>query len=669
MEEESPSGSPLKGAGMRMIGGTESRAQVLLSAFNEAKRNTATPSTPSFNRGRRTESEMGFGSGDFGSPDDRPGTDRTQRSNRMATTSPGSFLGYDTRGKTTRPSTRPGTESSVGGVEGGKELGQKALAPAMQDMVPIKSVPDIYKAVRILVGMVSNCWAGSNDTAANFQQLGTGLARVHVGSETFVVNSYLLMDIEHLLTKNQAAQGVVQDVYIKRPTKYFKHILTLLKMRWVLRFHSACCELDYKMCSMGNLIKGIQTCALQQFAEAACDNPFSSKVDEQMGSHLNLEAVLDDLFDQFQRSSGGSWKNFLQYVSTCDPKRCVYKSAMDLAEAPVVSNEPLMNVCDVIFLSCFLRQRRIDSAPTHLKELVREIEAFGLPIPRLPALRKAMNLRIWAKARIKPTPKDRDRANKKNMQLLAQTDAVVLCAAVEMQLPEVMATDAELAEMDSSIALPKKLAGDASPDVLALTGLGLAAAGGGPPAAKVTFDDKPQISPVIFQACVYCIQHHLAFPAGIRQRLYSLLVDEYGLTRQQFEELAIASTQSIEGERLSQHVLNEMREREKARLRRYEETTYKDCSHLLRPELVCPPMDAELPAKYARAPLVRSVPVLTKDLTRSMPDLRGFAGRDPMGREPFKVPLSTGPLTMDPELGKLRTTGLFIKMPPLKGQD
>merc|ERR1719238_1717617 len=109
--------------------------------------------------------------------------------------------------------------------------------------------------------------------------------------------------------------------------------------------------------------------------------------------------------------------------------------------------------------------------------------------------------------------------------------------------------------MESSIALPKKLMGDASPDVLAMTGLGLSAAGGGPPAAKVTFDDKPQISPAIFQACIYCIQHHLAFPAGIRQRLYKLLVEEYGLTRQQFEELAIASTQSIEGERLSKQVL------------------------------------------------------------------------------------------------------------------
>merc|ERR1712100_679263 len=126
---------------------------------------------------------------------------------------------------------------------------------------------------------------------------------------------------------------------------------------------------------------------------------------------------------------------------------------------------------------------------------------------------------------------------------------------------------------------------------------------------------------------------------------------------------------SIEGERLSQHVLDGMREREKARLRKFEEVTYKDCSHLLRPELVCPPIDAELPARYARAPLITSKPPSIADLTRSMPDLRGFGGKDRMGREPFKVPLSTGPLTMDPDLGKLRTTGLFIKMPPLKGQD
>jgi len=53
-------------------------------------------------------------------------------------------------------------------------------------------------------------------------------------------------------------------------------------------------------------------------------------------------------------------------------------------------------------------------------------------------------------------------------------------------------------------------------------------------------------------------------------------------------------------------------------------------------------------------------------MTRSLPNLRGFTARNSFGREEFKVPLSTGPLTMDPDLKKLRTTGFFIRMPPLK---
>merc|ERR1719265_2881810 len=100
---------------------------------------------------------------------------------------------------------------------------------------------------------------------------------------------------------------------------------------------------------------------------------------------------------------------------------------MDLAESPVVSNEPLQNVCDVIFITCFLRETKTELGPTSLRELIKEIQHWGLPVPRLPAVRKATNLRIWAKAKTKPTPKDRDRASKKNMQLLAQLDAMVLC--------------------------------------------------------------------------------------------------------------------------------------------------------------------------------------------------------------------------------------------------
>merc|ERR1719356_963169 len=103
-------------------------------------------------------------------------------------------------------------------------------------------------------------------------------------------------------------------------TPYFKHIVVLLKLRWLLRLHSACCELDYKMCSCANLIKGIQYVALQQYAEAEADSIFDSKVNVS-GSHVNVESLTDDIFDQLQRALGKSWQPFLEYVSTCDPTR------------------------------------------------------------------------------------------------------------------------------------------------------------------------------------------------------------------------------------------------------------------------------------------------------------------------------------------------------------
>eukprot|EP00913_Durusdinium_trenchii_P033441 g31309.t1 len=59
--------------------------------------------------------------------------------------------------------------------------------------------------------------------------------------------------------------------------------------------------------------------------------------------------------------------------------------------------------------------------------------------------------------------------------------------------------------------------------------------------------------------------------------------------------------------------------------------------------------------KLDRPPFSSSFPKLS--MSRSLPDFKAV--------QPFKVPLGTGPLTYSPELKQLRSTGFFMKMPPL----
>jgi len=554
--------------------------------------------------------------------------------------------------------------------------------------VQIKNVFDIYKQVRALVGTIRNVWSWSCASTTVFRQMLPGLVRVHVGEQVFTVPGYLLLELDpitepmrHCASTSSLSQLTcsgpsVQDVRIKRSSRYFPSILLFLKLRWLLRLHSACCELDYKVCSLKSLILGLQYVILQQHAEAECDSGFDAKVDQHVGSHLNLESVLDDIMDQLQRSLGVSWKVFLEFVSSCDPTRSLHRSKMDsrITVPKIVSNDQLALVTDTIFIANFLRRPRTTQA-SQLRDLFTEMATLGLPMPELPPLRSAHHLKTWAKARSAPTLHDRTRASKRDAEKLAQLDAVLLAVAVEMHSPEVIATAEELEEATEA-ALSKEGAlpfQEEAPTKKDFSTAGKAPGSAGPPAAKVMLEDKPQLSPAIFETTLACIHHHHTFPHGIRERLYAVLNEEYGLSKDQVQRLAVAATQNIDGKKLSDSVVWHMREKEKCRLRQHQVNTGFDTSHLLLSPLVQAPIEKGKTAKYTEPlPVPERLPFSSAfssvDMTRSLPDFRGWGCHDD-GREPFKVPLLTGPLTMDHDLKKLRTTGLFMRMPPLKGGD
>mmetsp|Transcript_111698 Transcript_111698/g.320924 ORF Transcript_111698/g.320924 Transcript_111698/m.320924 type:complete len:624 (-) Transcript_111698:31-1902(-) len=549
----------------------------------------------------------------------------------------------------------------------------------------IKSVFDIYKQVRLLVGMVSNVWSWTCSTTTLFRQVLPGLARVHVGNEVVIVPGYLLQDLEQIpccakAMARHASHGghpgstsvtdpAVQDLVLRQPVQYFHHLILLLKLRWLLRLHSACCELDYKVCSLRNLILGIQYVVLQQHEEVECDSVFDTKVSRHIGSHLNLESVFDDIVDQLQRALGGSWRGFLEYISSCDPSRRLEMSKMDssITSPKVVSNDSLAVVIDTIFVANFLRQSRKQGSSS-LRELYAELEMLGVPVPETPPLREAQHLKAWAKARSSPAiQRDRSWAGKKDSEKLAQLDAVLLTAAIEHHLPEVIASAHEMAETTANASVNAAFP-DEAPKPAIFSAPGSALGNTGPPAARLIMEDKPQLKLAIFDVCVICIHHHDTFPDGLRERLYAILNEEYGLTQAQMERLAIGATQNIDGKRLSDAVLIEMEGREKVRLRKHMTNTGRDTMHLLAPPLVEAPIQKGAQPKFmlASPSMARQScgPNYSPELmSRSLPDLQNFA-RPIDTREPFKVPKATGPLTMDPELKKLRNTGFFMKMGP-----
>merc|ERR1719265_1593910 len=329
---------------------------------------------------------------------------------------------------------------------------KKAKEPPAGHQAPIKSVFDLLQQTSVLVGMIANVWGWANSCTTAFRLCLPGLYRVHVGSDVFVLPGYLLQDTAlsptaayHNNPHGNVTSPAPNEVHVRHQTQYFSHIVLLLKLRWLLRLHSACCELDYKMCSLKNLILGVQYVVLQQYAEAEADSGFDAKVNMSKGSHVNLESVLDDMIDQLQRALGRSWNPFLEYISTCDPTRSVYASQMDQHSAQVISNDALAAVTDTIFIANFLRSQRSQGSG-RLRDLYDDLEIIGVPLPELPPLRAAANLRAWAVPKTKPTRKDREKGATKHAEKAAQLDLVILTHQVELHDPEVMASEEEVAE-------------------------------------------------------------------------------------------------------------------------------------------------------------------------------------------------------------------------------
>jgi hypothetical protein len=70
------------------------------------------------------------------------------------------------------------------------------------------------------------------------------------------------------------------------------HIALLLKLRWLLRLHSACSELNYKVLATRQLVLHLQHLILQEKTEAMADSVFQTKYSNHVGAHLSLNAVL-----------------------------------------------------------------------------------------------------------------------------------------------------------------------------------------------------------------------------------------------------------------------------------------------------------------------------------------------------------------------------------------
>eukprot|EP00933_Yihiella_yeosuensis_P030245 TRINITY_DN23911_c0_g1_i1.p1 TRINITY_DN23911_c0_g1~~TRINITY_DN23911_c0_g1_i1.p1 ORF type:complete len:684 (+),score=91.69 TRINITY_DN23911_c0_g1_i1:55-2052(+) len=474
------------------------------------------------------------------------------------------------------------------------ELGQGQKTPAPHYRKVTNSA-ELREQMNLFVHHLAKVWetkyAKSRSMTAS--QLGSNTVKVRAGRETYSVPRFLMQDVlamSQTVVTTKKGRSIesqhVKDVRLTYDSPYFSQVILLLKMRWLLRLHSAACELEFKLCSLANVIKGLQQLILKE-EEAVLDTYFDGCQKKGVSVELFLSTVVEDLLDQLQRRLGHGWGPFVQFVNSCSPGRRINSSKTNSVfgngcreDRWSSAGNGSLGVCiDTAFLANFLRQPY--GPGTSFQAFGECLNKLGVPNLTLPPMAEICHLFAWLESRDRPTGQANRKVSHRDAESLAQLDAVLLTAALEVQSQEVLEPNSH------SDVVPRSRAptpAPIDPDAMVASSTWNLAKSIDP--AKC---GPPQLRQEIQDAAVGCINHHETFPAGLRQRLICLLLNEYsvgadGVLKDSHLAPALRAEEvNVDGKCLMQSSRHNMGIRERARLREFEKRTGKPTFIFTRP--------------------------------------------------------------------------------------
>jgi len=450
---------------------------------------------------------------------------------------------------------------------------KKSIAFKPLSSGPIKNVLVLYEHMREMIFNALNIWKIRYNTTTLYRMKLPGQVVVSIaGAGTkpmrYIVQRFLLHNTNLVIEDLKAPLSHTHLLNVEmsgkashtQSTSNFPHILVLLKLRWLLKLHSAFCELEHKIISLKSMITGLHRLMIQECQDVAGDSGFKRKRVKQV---LDVNSFLDDLIEQILRSFGLAFGGFSHFVTSCDPNKSINISKCDLSAPRVTSNSQLVEMIDDIFIAYFIKSTMHSNS---LRDLWNDLEAFDIPPPDLYVL-KLDQIKWWLDATTTVTQKTREKS----------------------------------AQHQLTRALPS----------LALEEIG--------EYRNVDVDnDLPTLTDEAMDILIRVLGHHQTFPHMYRERLFHLLHSEYYLTQAHSHRIGIAMTQDLDLPRLSAHQIEELRASEFTRLHKHTET-YQDVDLMYTlPSTVAPPMHAKLAALYTKP-----TPIPPKPRARSVPCIEG----------------------------------------------
>jgi len=439
----------------------------------------------------------------------------------------------------------------------GKEMEKKKSGFRPLSSGPFVNINELYEEVREIVYNAGQIWSLRYNTTTLYRMKLPGLVEVVItntsGKETtFLIPRYFLddtscvvKDIEDPLSHTHLMNvNVAGKVNLNLSTGNFPHIMTYQKLRFLLKIHSAFSEMDHHMLSLRNLIVGIHRIMIQECEDQPSGDGFHSR---RLKRTLNLDTLLDDLFEQLTRSFGLAFASFIHFVRSCDPKRSLNFSMVDLSLPKVTSNQNLSDMIDDIFMAHFLK---LTASSFSLVDLYVDLESLKIPCPDVFHL-QLDQVKWWIDA----TTIASRRVREKSAQLQC-VRALVSLAFEEL---------GEHADVNSK-------------------------------------PESKRVKRSTLDILLKIIGYQETFPFMFRERLINILRTQYNLTEDERHRLGIACTQNLSLPKLSEEKLEELRISEFERLHAHMETYLDTDISLMMPPTRGPPLQDKYPAVYTHDP-------------------------------------------------------------------
>ncbi|KAF4708076.1 hypothetical protein FOZ62_024964 [Perkinsus olseni] len=439
-------------------------------------------------------------------------------------------------------------------------------------------------------------------------------------------------------------------------TEFLPHVLMRLKLQWLLKLHSAMCEVDYDLCSLRRFFDGLLTVMVRETVDIGGDSVLENKVSKERAT-LSLDLVIDDFIAQLQTRLGVGFDALLSYVATADPNRAIMASLVEPAgQLPVTSTHEVRQMLDDIFIAYLVTTLEV-SKP--LYTALSEVRRFGLPLPdtlvravhyyedkrpmrfeegcmptessspstpnldslcpdkswKSPAVKLLRGLMDWGRATSFTTRKNNERA--------AQRAAIILVALIELRV------------VDGA-------------------------------------------HPTMMKYLLKVATHHFTFPKGLRRRVTDVLPQACGMFEDTRMRLVDAGQVNSDLPVLTEGKLLEIRGNEMIRLRLYHHSTGSDVDHLTLPPARGPLAEDGKACRYWRYQSALNGRGKRMQKCESFASLRRHEFEDVMAedremvrkalrrttstRDTFKVPTTSGSLTYDDRVGRLRFQSVFSRM-------